>query len=167
MLSLIVVMDENRLIGAKNRLPWRLPDDMVWFREQTMGKPMIMGRKTYESIPPKFRPLSGRHNIVVTRNPAFASPGCTVMHSIEAAIAAAGKVDEVVVGGGAQLYAQCLPLVSRIYLTMVNGRFSGDAYFPEFDQSLWCVTYRKQHDTDERHKTPFTWLIMERVAGSE
>ena len=166
MLSLIVAMDENRLIGAENRLPGRLPDDMAWFKEQTMGKPVIMGRKTYESIPVKFRPLPGRHNIVVTRNRAYAADGCTVVHSVADAIAAAGDVDEVMVAGGAEMYAQCLPIADRLYVTMVNGRFPGDTYFPDFHQSLWCVTYRKHHDADAQHTTPFTWLIMERVASS-
>ncbi len=162
MLSLIVAMDKNRLIGADNRLPWRLPDDMAWFKEKTMGKPVIMGRKTYQSIPKRFRPLPGRHNIVVTRNRDFTSPGCTVVYSIDAAIAAAGDVDEVVIVGGAQLYEQCLSQVTRIYLTLIDAEFDGDAYFPEIDPADWREIYCREHTADERHAYAFTWLIWER-----
>ncbi|KAA3663564.1 MAG: type 3 dihydrofolate reductase [Chloroflexi bacterium] len=163
MLSLIVAMDKNRLIGADNHLPWRLPDDMAWFKEKTIGKPVLMGRKTHESIPAKFRPLPGRHNIVVTRNRAFTSPGCTVVHSIDGAIAAAGDVEEVVVAGGAELYRQLLPQVERLYLTKVDVDLDGDAYFPEIDPAEWHEIFCQEHAVDDRHVHSFTWFIWERV----
>ena len=102
-IAMVVAMDQNRLIGADNGLPWRLPDDMQWFVQQTMGKPIIMGRKTYESIPAKFRPLKGRHNIVLTRDHSYEAPGATVVHTVEEALATAGDVEEIIIGGGANV----------------------------------------------------------------
>ncbi len=161
-ISLIVAMDNNRLIGANNGLPWRLPDDMRWFVEQTMGKPVILGRKTYDSIPAKFKPLHGRHNIIITRNTQYQAAGCTVVQSLPAALAAAGDAPEVMVGGGAQIYAAALPLAHRLYLTLVEGAFTGDAYFPPFDPAAWRVIFRQEHEVDDRHAYRFTWLIWAR-----
>jgi len=161
-LAMVVAMDRNRLIGADNGLPWRLPDDMQWFVQHTIGKPVIMGRKTYESIPAKFRPLKGRHNIVLTRDPSYEAPGATVVHSVEAALAAAGDVAEIIVGGGANLYAQLLPQTARLYLTLVEAELAGDAYFPEIEFSDWREIYREKHPADDRHNFAFTWLILER-----
>ena len=132
---MVVAMDRNRLIGAGNRLPWRLPDDMQWFVQQTMGKPVIMGRKTYESIPTKYRPLKGRQNIVLTRDRSYAAPGATVVHSVEDALAVAGEAEETIIGGGANLYAQLLPQTHKLYLTLVQAELEGDAYFPKTDES--------------------------------
>jgi dihydrofolate reductase len=160
--SLIVALDKNHLIGANNGLPWRLPDDMRWFVQQTMGKPVIMGRKTYDSIPPKFRPLHGRHNIIITRNPNYQADGCTIVHSLPEALVAAGDVPEIIIGGGAQIYAEALPLAYRLYLTLVEGEFSGDAYFPAFDQTQWREIFREAHEIDARHAHRFMWLIWER-----
>lgn len=162
-LSQIVALDENRLIGAQNGLPWRLPDDMHWFVQQTMGKPVVMGRKTYDSIPAQFKPLHGRHNIIVTRNPAYAALGCTVVHSLAEALAAAGTVPEIVIGGGSQLYSQSLPRTQRLYLTQVHGVFVGDTYFPPYNPVQWQETFRQEHPADGRHAYAFTWLILERV----
>lgn len=163
LISFVVAMDKNRLIGVNGRLPWRLPDDMKWFREQTMGKPVIMGRKTFASIPDRFRPLPGRHNIVLTRRRDYDAEGVTVVHSIEAALAAAGSATEAVVIGGAELYAQLLPQADRLYLTLIDAEFEGDAYFPELDPAQWGETYRQAHPADERHEYAFTWLIWERI----
>ena len=161
-IAIIVAMDKNQLIGADNRLPWRLPDDMKWFVEKTMGKPVIMGRKTYESIPAKFRPLKGRHNIVLTRSRSFDAPGATVVYSVGEALAAAGDVEEIIIGGGANLYAQLLSQTNRIYLTLIEAELDGDAFFPGLDQSDWCETFRQHHPADEQHNFAFTWLILER-----
>ncbi|HRQ41184.1 MAG TPA: dihydrofolate reductase [Chloroflexota bacterium] len=160
--SLIVAMDHNRLIGANNGLPWRLPDDMGWFVEQTMGKPVIMGRKTYDSIPARFKPLHGRHNIIITRNRHYHAEGCTVVHSFPAALAAAAEPPEVMIGGGAQIYAEALPLAHRLYLTLIDGEFSGDSYFPPFDPAEWREIFRQVHEPDTRHAHRFTWLIWSR-----
>ena len=161
-LSIVVAMDKNRLIGADNGLPWRLPDDMKWFVEKSMGKPVIMGRKTYESIPAKFRPLKGRHNIVITRSHSYEAPGATVVHSVEVALAAAGEVEEIIIGGGANLYTQLLSRTNRIYLTLIEAVLEGDAFFPENDWLAWQEIFHQHHPADERHNYPFTWLILER-----
>jgi dihydrofolate reductase len=161
-LSFVVAMDSNRLIGAHHTLPWRLPDDMKFFKAITMGKPVIMGRKTYESIPAPFRPLAGRKNIVVTRDKTYQAEGCIVAHSVEEALAAAGEVEEIIVGGGAEVYRQLLPQADRIYLTLVEGQFKGDVYFPQFDLSKWREVSREVHEPDERHPYRFNWIILER-----
>jgi dihydrofolate reductase len=163
LLAMVVAMTKNRLIGADNGLPWRLPDDMQWFVQQTMGKPVIMGRKTYESVPAKFRPLKGRHNIVLTRDPTYKAPGATVVHSVEAALVAAGESEEIIIGGGANLYAQLLPQTTRLYLTFIEAELEGDAYFPEIEWSAWRETFRQYHPADERHNFAFTWLVLERT----
>ena len=155
-------MDKNRLIGANNHLPWRLPNDMKWFVEQTMGKPVVMGRKTYDSIPPKFKPLNGRKNIIITRNKAYEAAGCTVVHSLDEAIQAAGDVPEIIIGGGTQIYELSLPVANRIYLTEVDGEFEGDAYFPQIDLADWQVTFTETHPADKRHSHAFTWKILDK-----
>ncbi len=165
MISFVVAMDENGVIGADGRIPWRLPDDMQWFRDVTMGKPVIMGRKTYESIPPRFRPLPGRHNIVVTRQVGYAAPGATVVHGIKEALRATGNVDEIIIGGGGELYRRLLPQADRLYLTLVDGRFTGDATFPPLDYAEWQEEFRQHHPADARHPHPFTWLILQRRSG--
>jgi dihydrofolate reductase len=162
-IAMVVAMDQNRLVGVDNGLPWRLPDDMQWFVQQTMGKPVIMGRKTYESIPAKFRPLKGRHNIVLTREQSYDAPGATIVHSVEDALLAAGDAEEIIIGGGANLYAQLLPQTNRIYLTLIEATLDGDAYFPEIEQSAWHETFRQHHPADEQHNFAFTWLILERA----
>ncbi len=158
-ISLIVAMDRNRLIGINNKLPWRLPDDMKWFVEKTMGKPVVMGRKTYDSIPSKFKPLSGRENIIITRNPDYKAEGCTIVHSIESAIQ---DVPEIIIAGGTQIYELCLPIVNRIYLTEVDGEFEGDAYFPELDLTNWQETYNQKHTANKRNSHAFTWVILDK-----
>jgi dihydrofolate reductase len=162
-LSLIVAMDKNGVIGVNGRLPWHLPDDMKWFREQTIGKPVIMGRKTFESIPEKFRPLPGRHNIIHTRNVKFHAEGATIVHSLGEALAAAGNVAEVMIIGGAELYAQFLPQADRIYLTQIDAAFEGDASFPEITPSAWRERWRQVHEPDKNHPYRFSWVILERV----
>jgi len=162
-IAFVVAMDRNRLIGVDEGLPWHLPDDMNWFVDKTMGKPVIMGRKTYESIPEKFRPLRGRHNIVLTRNPHYEAPGATVVHSLAAALAAAGNEPEVIIAGGARLYEQFFPQACRLYLTLIDAAFEGDAYFPIIDWDQWREVYHEYHPVDGRHSHAFTWLILERL----
>jgi dihydrofolate reductase len=158
-ISLIVAMAANRVIGRQNKLPWRLPNDLRRFRALTLGKPVIMGRKTFESI---GRPLDGRHNIVVSRNPDYRAEGCTVVHSSEAALAAAGSAAEIFVIGGAELYAQFLPRADRLYLTLVHAQLEGDTYFPPFDQTRWREIEREEHQADGRHAFDYTFLVLER-----
>ncbi len=161
-LSIIVAMDQNRLIGKDNRMPWHLPADMRWFRENTVGKPVIMGRKTYESIPLKFRPFPNRHNIILTRNPDYEAPGATVVLTSEAALEAAGDVEEIMIGGGTTIYELFMPLVNRFYLTKVNGRYEGDTYLPEFDLNGWQETFHEHHPTDGKNEVSIDWYIFDK-----
>ncbi|MDX1412818.1 MAG: dihydrofolate reductase [Candidatus Promineifilaceae bacterium] len=164
--SIIVAMDKNGLIGANNRVPWRLPDDMKYFRQKTMGKPVIMGRKTYESIPDRFRPLKGRKNIILTHQANYRAPGCIVTHSVLEAIKAAAGAEEVMIIGGAEIYRQFLPRADRIYLTKIDGEFEGDVSFPQENWSKWVEVEKDEHPVDDRHDHPFSFLTLERWRNS-
>lgn len=155
-------MDENCLIGADGALPWRLPDDMKRFRELTWGHPVLMGRRTYESIPERFRPLPGRQNIILTRQQGYEAPGCHVVSSLSEAIALVDGSEELMVIGGAQLYEQLLPYADRLYLTLVHGEHEGDTYFPQLNQDEWQEVARDAHAADGRHALPFTFVDLER-----
>ena len=163
--SFIVALSENSVIGAGNRLPWRLPDDMKWFRRHTLGKPMIMGRRTFESF--GSRPLPERPNIILTRTPGFSAPGCIIVESPAAALAAAAPAPEVMVIGGEAVFRLYLDQVERLYLTRVHATIDGDTSFPATNTSEWAETYREEHPADARHAYAFSWVILEkrRVAG--
>jgi len=137
MLSLIAALASNGAIGKNNTLLWHLPEDMRHFRETTRGKPVIMGRKTWESLPDSFRPLPGRHNIVISRNPAYQASGATLAGSLEDAIKQVGSADEAFVIGGGELYRQALPLANRLYLTHIDAHFDGDVFFPPVLPQEW------------------------------
>ncbi len=134
MLSLIVAMDRNRLIGNVNRLPWHLSADLKRFKSITMHKPIVMGRKTYESI---GKPLPGRRNIVVSRNPDFQAAGCECVDSLSRAIELTADNNETIIIGGMQIYSLAIPLVQRMYITLIEYEFHGDAWFPEFPEGEW------------------------------
>ncbi len=139
-LAIIAALARNGVIGIDNRLPWRLPGDLKRFKTLTMGHPIIMGRKTWESI---GKPLPGRRNLVVSRNPDYLAAGAEVFGSLKAALrACAGCEGEIFVVGGAELYALALPIADRMYLTEVLSEVDGDAYFPDFDRSLWLEESR-------------------------
>jgi dihydrofolate reductase len=159
--SLVVAMARNRVIGRDNRLPWRLPADLAFFKRTTLGHPVIMGRKTYESI---GKPLPGRVNIVVTTQRGFTAPGCLVANSLDEAYRAAGDAPEVSVIGGSSLYATALPTADAIYLTEVDADVEGDVCFPPFDRSQWVETELERHAADERHAYPFRILRLDRKA---
>lgn len=161
-ISLIAAMAENRVIGVENRLPWKLPADMKWFRENTLGKPIVMGRKTFESFGAK--PLPQRINIVVTSDKNYRVDGAVVVHSIEDALNAAGDAPEVMIIGGTSFYTQMLPRANRIYLTVVHHAFDGDAWFPEFDFPAWREARRVELSADEKNLYDFTFLVLERTA---
>ena len=165
-ISFVVAMDRKRLIGAGDALPWRLPDEIRRFKEITMGHAVLMGRKTYESIPEKFRPLKGRTNIVLTTQEDFEAPGCLVVHSLEEARTAVEPDQELMVIGGSSLFAELMPLVDRLYLTEIDGEYTGDVYFPEIDLSAWREIGREEHPRDERHDSPFTFLVLDRIHSS-
>jgi dihydrofolate reductase len=158
-LSLVVAMARNRVIGRNNQLPWHLPAELAHFKRVTLGHPVVMGRRTYESI---GKSLPGRLNIVVTRNPDFRAPGCTVVASLEAAWKAAGDAAEVSVIGGTSLFRAALPIADRIHLTEVQADIPGDTFFPEFDRGEWVETEVARHGADERHAHAFRILLLER-----
>ena len=159
-LALIAACARGGVIGVENRLPWHLPEDMKFFRETTRGKPVIMGRKTWESLPAAFRPLPGRLNIVVSRNPGFEAPGASVVASLPEALAAAGDAEIAFVIGGAELYRQALPLADRLVLTEIDQPYEGDAFFPDFDRSLWHETAREPRIAESG--LPFAFVTYER-----
>jgi dihydrofolate reductase len=159
-IAIVVAMAENRVIGRDNRLPWHLPADLRHFRQVTVGKPVLMGRKTHESI---GRPLPERTNIVLTRDPSYQVPGCVVAHSIERASDAAGGHEEVMVIGGTDLYRQLLPKAERIYLTLVHAAFEGDARFPELDEREWREVERVDCAPDEKNPWSYSFIRLERV----
>ncbi len=153
-------MADNRVIGIQNRLPWKLPADMKWFRLHTLGKPIIMGRKTFESFGSK--PLPDRLNIVITRDKHYHAPGALAAHTIDDAIALAGSAPEVMFIGGENLYAQMLPRADRLYLTYVHARFDGDAWFPEFNLADWREQQRAEYSPDEKNMHPMSFVILQR-----
>jgi dihydrofolate reductase len=157
--SLVVAMARNRVIGRDNALPWRLPAELAHFKRVTMGHPIIMGRKTYESI---GKPLPGRMNIVVSRNRGFTAPGVTVVDSLESAYAAAGDAEEVSIIGGTSLFEAALPTADCIHLTEVEADVEGDTWFPKFDRGEWTEREIARHPADEKHAYPFRILQLER-----
>ncbi len=165
-LALIVAMSRNHTIGINNQLPWHLPGDLKFFKNTTMSKPIVMGRKTFESI---GRPLPGRPNIVITRNSDFEAEGVAVVASLEEAIEQAARltvqadVEEAMIIGGAEIYRQVLPLVDRMYITEVDAEIEGDAFFPEFDASQWRQTERESHAPCDKNPYPYSFVTYERI----
>jgi|TARA_B110000967_G_C18772254_1_gene503752 dihydrofolate reductase len=149
LLSLIWAMDENRLIGNNNALPWHLPADLAFFKRTTMSKPIIMGRKTFDSI---GRPLPGRQNIIITRNSAFTAEGCDIARNIEEAMSLVSEdAPEAMLIGGASLYLQTLEQADFLYLTQIHHAFSGDTWFPEMDMTQWSEDFREDFEADEKN----------------
>jgi dihydrofolate reductase len=165
-IALIVAVAENGVIGRDNALPWRIPEDMKWFKARTMGKPCIMGRKTWESFPK--RPLPGRTNIVVTRHAGYRAEGAVVVPSLRAAldVAAGEEPDEIMVLGGAEIYALALPLAERIYFTRVHLAAAGDAVFPELDRSAWNETLVGDHPSSAERPIGYSFRILDRKRKS-
>jgi dihydrofolate reductase len=158
-LSIIAAMDRNRLIGNKNQLPWHLPADFAHFKGKTMGKPIVMGRKTFESI---GKPLPGRVNIVLSRNPDLQFEGVTCVNSLQEAIAVSADADEIMIIGGSTIYEMLLPLVDRMYITYVEGEFDGDAWFPVFDQNHWLEKESVLHQKDEKNSYDCRFVTLEK-----
>jgi len=159
-ISLIAAMAKNRAIGIENRLPWHLPADLQHFKKLTLGKPILMGRRTWESLPGL---LPQRPHIVITRDPQYLAEGATVVHSIDSALAAAGDVPEVMIVGGAHFYQQMLPLADRLYLTEVEVDVEGDAFFPEFELSDWQLLSHETNQPDEKSGFAYTFLTYQRT----
>ena len=158
-LSLIVAVAKNGVIGRDGGLPWHLPADLRHFRTVTMGHPILMGRKTHESI---GRPLPGRRNLVLSRDRRYRSEGCSVVNSIEAALEAAGADAELMVIGGEAVYRLALPLSSRIYLTRVHEPFAGSVLFPDPDSADWREVRREDHSADARNPHDYSFIWLER-----
>ncbi|MDX9707208.1 MAG: dihydrofolate reductase [Azospira sp.] len=161
--SLIAAMDRRRLIGRDNALPWRLPEDLRHFKATTLGKPVIMGRKTWESL---GRPLPGRRNIVVSRHPDYVAEGGETATSLPAALALAGEADEVFIIGGADIYRQALPLAQRLHLTEIDAEFAGDAWFPEFPLAEWREAARETQRSADGLDFAFVRYERIRPAGT-
>ena len=162
-LSLIVAVSRNGVIGLNNQLPWHLPEDLKYFKSVTMGKPIVMGRKTYDSI---GRPLPGRANIVIPRDLAWSAPGVEVAQSLDAALALgkaaceAAGAEEIMVIGGEQIYRMCIENADRLYLTQVDAEVEGDAFFPDIDLDAWHQVDMKLPETTDTH--PYKFLILDR-----
>jgi len=165
LISLIAAVAENGVIGKDNDLVWSLPDDFRYFKETTTGHPMIMGRKTWDSL---GKPLPNRLHIIITRQPDFTAPAeCLVVDSLEKALDEARKTgnEEAFVIGGAEIYKQALPQADRLYLTEVKASFEGDTYFPAFNPADWTEVSRRPHGTDARHAVPFDFVVWERPSA--
>jgi len=159
--SLVVARARNGVIGRDNRLPWRLPADLAYFKKVTMGHPVIMGRRTWESI---GRALPGRKNIVVTRNPSYQAPGATIVRTLDEAWREAEGADEACVIGGTTLFEEALPMADRIHLTEVDADVPGDTWFPDLDRTQWSEREVARHPRDERHEFAFRIVVLERRA---
>ncbi|WP_421589146.1 type 3 dihydrofolate reductase [Rahnella aceris] len=159
-ISLIAALATDRVIGMENAMPWHLPGDLAWFKRNTLNKPVIMGRKTFESI---GRPLPGRLNIVISSKPGE-HEGVTWVTSVDAALAAAGDVEEVMVMGGGRVYEQLLPKANRLYLTHIDAEVEGDTHFPDYEPDDWESTFSEFHDADEQNSRGYCFEILDRRA---
>ncbi|MDM5284956.1 dihydrofolate reductase [Peribacillus frigoritolerans] len=160
MISLIVAMDQNRVIGKNNKLPWHLPADLQYFKKVTMGHPIVMGRKTFESI---GRVLPGRENVIVTRNQEFKAEGCVVLHDIaQIKMFADNHEEEVFVIGGAEIFKEILPFTDRLYITEIHEIFEGDTFFPEIDENEWDEISSNPGSIDEKNRFAHDFIILQK-----
>lgn len=164
-ISLIAAIGKNRELGKDNRLLWKLPADMAFFKRNTSGKPIIVGRKTYESF--FIKPLPGRMNIVITRDDNYSAPGAIVVHSIEEALQQAKDAEEIMIVGGASFYAQMLPRADRLYLTLVESNTDADSWFPEYDVYGWQEILNEPHLADEKNPINYTFVILDRFKRNQ
>lgn len=157
-ISMIAAMADNRIIGKDNQMPWHLPADFAWFKRCTMGKPVVMGRKTYESI---GRPLPGRLNIVISRDASLFIEGVTTVTSIEQALEVAAEVEEVMIIGGGAIYAACLPMANKLYITHIEAEIEGDTQFPDWGNEF-KETYSEAYQADEKNAYNMRFTILEK-----
>lgn len=158
-LSMIAAMTPERVIGSHNRLPWHLPADLAWFKQHTLHKPILMGRKTYHSI---GKPLPNRHNIVLSHQPIH-DPGVTWVNSLAAGIEAAGTAEELMVIGGGMLYQQLLPQANRLYISLIEASLPGSIYFPDYTPSRWVVQFSRYHPADAHNAYACRFMILDRL----
>jgi dihydrofolate reductase len=157
---MIVAHANNRIIGKDNDMPWHLPADLAYFKKTTLGKPVVMGRKTYESI---GRPLPGRKNIVISRDTNYKAEGITTVTSVEQALKHAGDVEEVMVIGGGAIYQHCLPAADRLYITHINAEIDGDTQFPEYDlENNWSLINSEKYSADEKNAFDLNFCLYQR-----
>ena len=164
-ISAIAAIGKNRELGFRGKLPWHVPEDLKHFKETTLGRPVIMGRKTYESIRESLgHPLLGRLNIVVTHQKDYEAEGCEIVHSLKDAFRAAGAAnrDEAFVIGGAEIYKQALPLADKMYLTIVKAEIDGDAYFPAFNSDEWEAVNQEEIKADQNNQYPHLFMVFQR-----
>lgn len=159
--SMIAALAHDRVIGLDNKMPWHLPAELQLFKRATLGKPVVMGRSTFESI---GRPLPGRLNIVMSRNAAYQAEGVTVVATLDEAVKAAGDVEELMIIGGATIYQQCLPMANRLYLTHIDLQTKGDTWFPDYTEFTWNEIESESYDADEKNKHSYRFSLLERVA---
>jgi dihydrofolate reductase len=159
-ISGVVAIAENRVMGKNNQLPWHLPADLRHFKNVTMGKPILMGRKTYESI---GKPLPGRCNVIITSDETYHAPGCVVATCIDNAFAAVSDSEEICIIGGAGLFQQTLPQIQCLYLTIIHHPFDGDTFFPELDWSEWKEIQREDHQPDDSNRYAYSFLTLLRI----
>jgi dihydrofolate reductase len=161
---MIAAMAYQRVIGKEQKMPWHLPADLAFFKKTTMGSPILMGRKTYESI---GKPLPGRLNLVVTRNPDLKIAGCEVVTSLEQALEVATKkfsqCDEIFITGGSHLYNSFLAQADRLYLTLIDAELEGDTFFPDYTQYQWHQVERIDHQADEKNIYPYSFITLDRI----
>ncbi|HEU5145439.1 MAG TPA: dihydrofolate reductase [Chryseosolibacter sp.] len=164
--SAIAALSRNRVIGKNNDLPWKLPDDMKFFMETTRGHHVVMGRRNYDSLHEKYKPLPQRTNIVITRQQNFKAPGCEVMHAVEPALDLARKngESECFIIGGAEIYQLAMPYTTRLYMTEIDAVIEGDTFFPEFNPSDWKEISRQHHPADQRHAYAFDIVVYDRIS---
>ena len=157
---MIAAMADDRVIGMDNKMPWHIPADLAWFKKNTLEKPIVMGRNTYESI---GRPLPNRRNLVLTKKLNQKISGCELFDSPDAVLADTADDSELMITGGAQVYRAFLPKADRLYLTLIDAKLDGDTYFPEYDNHQWKEVFREQHKADEKNSHPYTFVIMDRI----
>ena len=164
-ISIIVAVSENGVIGKDNQLIWHLPADLKYFKETTKGHPVVMGRKNYESIPEKYRPLPGRTNIIISRNKNYKAPGCILVNSIDAAICEAKKLndDELFIIGGGEIYKQSIDMADKLYLTRVHASFEGDTYFNDIKPEAWSLVSSKQYKRDDKNPLDHTYEVYKKA----
>jgi dihydrofolate reductase len=159
-ISLIAAMTCNRVIGYQNRMPWHLPADLQHFKALTLGKPLIMGRKTFESI---GKPLPNRQNIVLTRGLGDINSGVTIAHTLEQALTLAKPKTEIMIIGGSELFQQALPLASRMYLTLIDTELEGDTFFPEWNPAEWREIEHEDHAPDDKNLYRYSFIMLENI----
>lgn len=157
--SIIAAIDRNQLIGRDGELPWRLPADLKYFKRMTIGKPIVMGRRTWQSLD---RPLPGRPNIVLTRNAEYKPDGAIVVRDLDQALAVFSDAPELMIIGGGQLYRSALPIANRLYLTRIDDEFEGDAWFPRIDWPDWNLVSEQSHPSDEINRMNYNFQVYQR-----